>query len=139
MPPGARPGVPLAGRAAHAGIGCAICHTTGLDSRAASGPDAGSVGRGAAFGGARRGPGRRRTCDLPVKSRELCLLSYGAETEGEGVEPPSPRGPPVFETGYRAGGSPSSGRDASESRPTKMWPAGIEPAAPRVSGGRSTG
>src|SRR6478672_6857819 len=27
--------------------------------------------------------------------------------EGEGVEPPRPQGPPVFETGYRAGGSPS--------------------------------
>ena len=27
--------------------------------------------------------------------------------EGEGVEPPRPAGPPVFETGYRAGGSPS--------------------------------
>jgi hypothetical protein len=27
--------------------------------------------------------------------------------EGEGVEPPRPGGPPVFETGYRAGGSPS--------------------------------
>ena len=40
-------------------------------------------------------------------------MSYGAVTEGEGVEPPSPCGPPVFETGYRAGGSPSSRRDAS--------------------------
>jgi hypothetical protein len=30
-------------------------------------------------------------------------------TEGEGVEPPRPRGPPVFETGYRADGSPSEG------------------------------
>ena len=27
--------------------------------------------------------------------------------EGEGVEPPRPEGPPVFETGYRTGGSPS--------------------------------
>ena len=27
--------------------------------------------------------------------------------EGEGVEPPRPEGPPVFETGYRARGSPS--------------------------------
>ena len=38
----------------------------------------------------RDGPGRRRTCNPPGKSRELCLLSYGAGTEGEGVEPPSP-------------------------------------------------
>jgi len=27
--------------------------------------------------------------------------------EGEGFEPPRPESPPVFETGYRAGGSPS--------------------------------
>jgi hypothetical protein len=33
--------------------------------------------RGATVGGA-RGSGRRRTCNPPVKSRELCLLSYGA-------------------------------------------------------------
>ena len=45
------------------------------------------------------GPGRRRTCNPPLKRRELCHLSYGAA----------------------------------------MWPAGIEPAAPRVSSGRSTG
>ena len=29
------------------------------------------------------------------------------EAEGEGVEPPRPEGLPVFETGYRTGGSPS--------------------------------
>jgi hypothetical protein len=29
------------------------------------------------------------------------------EAEGEGVEPSRAEGPPVFETGYRAGGSPS--------------------------------
>jgi hypothetical protein len=46
------------------------------------------------------GPGRRRTCNLPLKRRLLCRLSYGAES---------------------------------------MWPAGIEPAPPRVSGERSTG
>jgi hypothetical protein len=74
--------------------------------------------------------------------------------EGEGVEPPRPEGPPVFETGYRAGGSPSTsgpGRRRTCTAPGKnrelcrlsygaeMWPAGLEPAAPRVSGGRSTG
>ena len=45
------------------------------------------------------GPGRRRTCNPPLKRRELCQLSYRAE----------------------------------------VWPAGVEPAAPRVSGERSTG
>ena len=90
MPPKARvPACALRGRAAHA-IGCAIC---------------------------RDGSSRDRTCNPPVKSRELCLLSYGAGTEGEGVEPPSPCGPPVFETGYRAGGSPSSG-GTRQSRPS---------------------
>lgn len=29
------------------------------------------------------------------------------KAEGEGVEPPRPKGPPVFETGYHANGSPS--------------------------------
>jgi hypothetical protein len=76
------------------------------------------------------------------------------EAEGEGVEPPRPEDPPVFETGYRAGGSPSRsgpGRHRTCTVPGKnrelcrlsygaeVWPAGIEPAAPRVSGGRSTG
>ena len=31
----------------------------------------------------------------------------GAQAEGEGVEPPRACAPPVFETGYRADGSPS--------------------------------
>jgi hypothetical protein len=76
------------------------------------------------------------------------------EAEGEGVEPPRPEDPPVFETGYRAGGSPSEsgpGRRRTCTIPGKnrelcrlsygaeVWPAGIEPAPPRVSGGRSTG
>jgi hypothetical protein len=62
-------------------------------------------------------------------------------------------GPPVFETGYRARGSPSSGAGRRrtcnlpiksrvlcrvELRSQVTWPAGIEPAAPRVSSGRST-
>jgi hypothetical protein len=75
--------------------------------------------------------------------------------KGEGFEPPRPQGPPVFETGYRACGSPSSdpGRIRTCNSPIKsrqlcrvelrsrdeMWPATIEPATPRVSGGRSTG
>ena len=108
------------------------------------------------------GPGRRRTCTVPGKNRALCRLSYGAEgvagrnrtclsrvtvarltdsttperkmeaclqeAEGEGVEPPRPGGPPVFETGYRAGGSPS-----------RVAPAGVEPAPSRVRTGSSAG
>jgi hypothetical protein len=31
-----------------------------------------------------------------------------SKTEGEGVEPPRPRSPPVFETGYRTIGSPAN-------------------------------
>jgi hypothetical protein len=44
------------------------------------------------------------------------------EAEGEGVEPPRPAGPPVFETVYRAGGSPSesdSGRRRTCNHPIK--------------------
>src|SRR5205823_3304210 len=37
-----------------------------------------------------------------------CQLGHAStKAEGEGVEPPRPESPPVFETGYRAGGSPS--------------------------------
>src|SRR5262249_4155819 len=46
--------------------------------------------------------------------------------EGEGVEPPRPVDPPVFETGYRTHGSPS-----------RVAPAGVEPAPRRLRGGRS--
>jgi hypothetical protein len=46
--------------------------------------------------------------------------------EGEGLEPPRPASPPVFETGYRAGGSPS-----------EVAPAGVEPATLRLRGGSS--
>jgi hypothetical protein len=41
---------------------------------------------------------------LPLPTRP-CLH----KAEGEGVEPPRPESPPVFETGYRASGSPSEG------------------------------
>ena len=93
---------------------------------------------------------------LASNSRASCTLDHAGieEAEGEGVEPPRPGGPPVFETGYRAGGSPSEsgpGRRRTCTIPGKnrelcrlsygaeVWPAGIEPAPPRVSGGRSTG
>lgn len=76
------------------------------------------------------------------------------KAEGEGVEPPRPEDPPVFETGYRAHGSPSAiaplagrlpaggaglrwprgARDAIE----MVAPAGVEPARPRVRAGSST-
>ena len=98
--------------------------------------------------------GRDRTCDLAGNSRASCLLDHTG-TEGEGVEPPRPRGPAVFETVYRtrwqslqevtpAGVEPATARvrtgsSASLSYGAKMWPAGFEPATPRVSGGRSTG
>src|SRR5262249_47897861 len=44
-----------------------------------------------------------------LRARRLGPLSTtGAKEEGEGVEPPRPVDPPVFETGYRADGSPST-------------------------------
>jgi hypothetical protein len=38
-----------------------------------------------------------------------CSSAMPPRAEGEGVEPPRPISPPVFETGYRAGGCPSEG------------------------------
>jgi hypothetical protein len=49
---------------------------------------------------------RRQGSNLPfaINSRASYPLDHaGTKTEGEGVEPPRPRGPPVFETGYRTG------------------------------------
>ena len=90
-----------------------------------------------------------------LATRCLASSAMPPRAEGEGVEPPRPESPPVFETGYRAGGSPSvsgPGRRRTCNPPLKrrelcrlsygakmVWPAGIEPATPRVSGGRSTG
>jgi hypothetical protein len=94
---------------------------------------------------------------LTINSRASCQLDHTGTrtTEGEGVEPPRPQDPPVFETGYHSNGSPSSdpGRRRTCNLPVKsrllcqlsygaeseVWPAGIEPAQPRVSGERSTG
>lgn len=42
-----------------------------------------------------------------VATRCLSSSAMPPRAEGEGVEPPRPEGPSVFETGYRAGGSPS--------------------------------
>jgi hypothetical protein len=44
---------------------------------------------------------------LAVNSRASCRSTTPERAEGEGIEPPRPGGPPVFETGYRACGSPS--------------------------------
>jgi hypothetical protein len=49
-----------------------------------------------------------------------------AKAEGEGVEPSTAEAAPVFETGYRAGGSPS-----------EVAPAGVEPAPCRSRVGSS--
>jgi hypothetical protein len=69
---------------------------------------------------------------LASNSRASCRLDHTGTKEGEGVEPPRPGGPPVFETGYRAGGSPSRGADD-----VLMTPAGVEPATARVRTGCS--
>ena len=58
------------------------------------------------------GGSRIRTCGRAPHAYALatrCLqpLGHASEAEGEGVEPPRPRSPPVFETGYRTDGSPS--------------------------------
>ena len=37
----------------------------------------------------------------------LAVRPHRSEAEGEGVEPPTAEATPVFEAGYRAGGSPS--------------------------------
>jgi hypothetical protein len=108
--------------------------------------------------------GRDRTCSSRVTVARLTMSTAperngGSRSamppgaEGEGVEPPRAFTPPVFETGYRAHGSPSkvtpagleparprvrAGSSTCLSYGAKVWPAGIEPAQPRVSGGRST-
>jgi hypothetical protein len=73
---------------------------------------------------------RRQGSNLPlaINSRASYPLDHAGTREGEGVEPPRPGGPPVFETGYRANGSPSA---------TAMAPAGVEPAPSRVRTGSS--
>jgi hypothetical protein len=51
--------------------------------------------------------GRVRTCASRLTVARLADSTTPEREEGEGVEPSRPGGPPVFETGYRAGGSPS--------------------------------
>jgi hypothetical protein len=52
---------------------------------------------------------RTRTCASRLTVARLAARPHRneCEAEGEGVEPPRPESPPVFETGYRADGSPS--------------------------------
>jgi hypothetical protein len=64
---------------------------------------------------------------LTINSRASFLSTTPERAEGEGVEPPRPGGPPVFETGYRTHGSPST-----------MAPAGVEPAPHRLRVGGSS-
>jgi hypothetical protein len=56
----------------------------------------------------------------------LTVRPHRSEAEGEGVEPSTAEAAPVFETGYRTGGSPS-----------EVAPAGVEPAPCRVRVGSS--
>jgi hypothetical protein len=64
--------------------------------------------------GTKGGGSRTRTCErlatvCALATRCLASSAMPPRAEGEGVEPPRPESPPVFETGYRAGGSPSEG------------------------------
>src|SRR5262249_30229125 len=89
--------------------------------------------------------GRARTCSSRLTvARRTRSTSPEREAEGEGVEPSTAEAAPVFETGYRAGGSPSvsfkssgPGRSrtctvpiksrqlcAFELRSREVWPAG---------------
>lgn len=73
------------------------------------------------------GGGRTRTCERCDRLRASNALPFqlghaSMKEEGEGVEPPRPRDPPVFETGYRTDGSPSmsdSGRARTCASPGK--------------------
>src|SRR3954447_20604604 len=63
---------------------------------------------------------------LAVNSRASCRSTTPERAEGEGLEPPRPGGPPVFETGYRACW-----------QSFQVTPAGFEPARRRLRVGRS--
>src|SRR5262245_61193307 len=89
-------------------------------------------------GGSRTRTCGRRTAAYALATRCLARLGHASRTvapakparplwstatsaalaEGEGIEPPRPQSPPVFETGYRACGSPSRWpRQASNLQP----------------------
>src|SRR5215467_5575305 len=64
---------------------------------------------------------------LAINSRASYPFDFaGTKAEGEGVEPPTAEAAPVFETGYRANGSPSPRNQ------NRMAPAGVEPALCRL-------
>jgi hypothetical protein len=63
---------------------------------------------------------------LAVNSRASCRSTTPEQAEGEGVEPPRPGGPPVFETGYRTWW-----------QSFLVTPAGFEPARRRLRVGSS--
>jgi hypothetical protein len=75
----------------------------------------------------RNGGSRIRTCGrapraYALATRRLQPLGHASRAEGEGVEPPRPRSPPVFETGYRARWQPfqhDSGRIRTCTTPIK--------------------
>jgi hypothetical protein len=71
---------------------------------------------------------RRQGSNLPLasNSRASFRLDHAGVSGRRGSRTPKAEGPPVFETGYRTHGSPSS-----------MAPAGVEPAPSRVRAGRS--
>jgi hypothetical protein len=71
--------------------------------------------------------GRTRTCASRLTVARLSVSTTPERAEGEGVEPPRPGSPPVFETGYRTHGSPSA-----------MASAGVEPAPHPLRVGGST-
>jgi hypothetical protein len=111
MPPGARPGVHLAGTRGARRDGCAILVGSGSGRRGSRTPKPLRAARfrdgvprrwqsfrGSTVGWRERGPGRHRTCNPPVKSRELCLLSYGAVCIERGRQGSNLRRP-AFQTG----------------------------------------
>jgi hypothetical protein len=87
-----------------------------------------SASRAATDTDLRSSGGRSRTCVSRSTVARLAVRPHRSEAEGEGVEPPTAEAAPVFETGYRACGSPS-----------EAAPAGVEPAPCRLRVGSSPG
>ncbi len=80
-----------------------------INSRASSQLDHAGMKRGTGTKRRRQQDSNLRTARTVCAVATRCLANSAMppRAEGEGVEPPRPGGPPVFETGYRAGGSPS--------------------------------
>ena len=79
-------------------------------------------------GQARSSDGRDRTCVSRLTVACLTARPHRNVRRKEGESNPQGRGPPVFETGYRARWQSFQ----------QMTPAGLEPARPRLRVGRST-